>query len=110
LSTSGSKAPAKESVELSKRSVVILFTVGAIMLAAPVGTVLSENSACRTDTSSCIHSEAYRYLVSSFPYVMLGGGILIAYNMKRISDSINSPALDDEDEEGEDDGSLASYS
>jgi hypothetical protein len=78
------------------------------MLVAPLSTVLSENSICKADTASCIHSVDYRYLVSAFPYVMLGGGIVIAYNMKRISDAINSSSLDDEGEE--DEGSLASYS
>jgi hypothetical protein len=86
-------------VEVSRKSVIILFTVGAILLVAPVGTVLSENSICRADAASCIHSEAYGYLVSAFPYVMLGGGILIGYNMKRISDAANIPQIDEESED-----------
>jgi hypothetical protein len=94
--------------EVNKKSVVILFAVGAIMLVAPLSTVLSENSSCKADAASCIHSEDYRYLVSAFPYIMLGGGVLIAYNMKRISDAINSSSVDDENEE--DDESLASQS
>lgn len=102
--------PHPGNTELSRKSMVILFTVGAIMLVAPVGTVLSENSACRVDSSSCIHSESYGYLVSSFPYVMVGGGLLIGYNMKRISDAMNAPLPDDEGEGREDDGSLASFS
>jgi len=86
-------------VEISRKSVIILFTVGAILLVVPVGTVLSENSICRADAASCIHSDAYRYLVSAFPYVMLGGGILIGYNMKRISDAARIPELDEESED-----------
>jgi len=79
------------------------------MLVAPLGTVLSENSICRVNATSCDHTEAYRYLVSSFPYIMLGGGVLIAYNMKRVADSINSSS-DDESEEEEDGSSFSSYS
>jgi len=79
-------------------------------LVAPVGTVLSENSMCKADASSCNHTEAYRYLVSAFPYIMLAGGALIAFNMKRISDHINSSQEDDDETEREDDGSYASYS
>jgi len=102
--------PHQKSAELNTKSVIILFAVGAIMLVAPLGTVLSENSICRSNASSCDHSDVYRYLVSSFPYVMLGGGVLIGYNMKRVSDSINSHSLDDKNKEGENGDSLASYS
>ena len=78
------------------------------MLVAPVGTVLSESSMCRADSASCIHSEVYRYLVSAFPYIMLGGGLLIGYNMKRISDSLNASARDESEEGRNDEGSFAS--
>jgi hypothetical protein len=108
MSTSRSSDTPSRRTELTRKSVVILFAVGAILLAAPLGTVLTEYSICRSDSSACIHSEDYRYLVSAFPYIMLAGGILIAYNMKRISDSINRPL--DEGEEGTDDESLTSYS
>jgi hypothetical protein len=97
-----------KTVELNKKSVVVLFTVGAIMLVAPLSTVLFENSNCKADSYSCVHSEDYRYLVSAFPYVMLGGGVLIAFNMKRVSDYLNPP--EDEREEGDLDDSTASYS
>jgi len=109
MSISGSSESPSGRTELTRKSVVIFFAVGAILLAAPLGTVLSENAVCRSNASTCIHSEDYRYLVSAFPYIMLAGGILIAYNMKRISDSINRP-IDNEDEEGTDDESLTSYS
>ena len=49
-------------IELTRRSIVVLFSVGALMLVIPVGVVLSENSICRANPSSCIHSDAYRYL------------------------------------------------
>jgi hypothetical protein len=76
------------------------------MLVVPLSTVVSENSACRADASSCNHTAEYRYLVSAFPYVMLGGGVVIAYNMKRISDHAAHIAEEDEDD---DSGALASY-
>jgi len=85
-------------VELTRRSIVMLFSVGALMLVIPVVVVISENSACRANASACIHSDAYRYLVSAFPYIMIGGGLLIGYNMKRISDAIDSENRGDETE------------
>ncbi len=94
-------------IELTRKSIVVLFSVGALMLVIPVGVVLSESSICRANASACIHSDAYRYLVSAFPYIMITGGLLIGYNMKRVSDSINSENLDDE---AEDDESPASNS
>jgi hypothetical protein len=108
MSVPGFNTPSTKKIELSKRSVLILFAVGAIMLVVPLGTVLSENAICKSDTSSCIHSEDYGYLVSAFPYIMLGGGVLIGFNMKRISDAINAPVEDESDEEA-DDESLSSY-
>jgi len=66
------------------------------MLVVPLGTVLAENSICRSNAAACIHSDEYRYLVSLFPYIMIGGGLLIGYNMKRISDSINKEESDGE--------------
>jgi hypothetical protein len=97
--------PNQRNVEITRKSMVVLFTVGAILLVVPVGTVLSENSICSANPSSCIRSDSYRYLVSAFPYLMLGGGILIAYNMKRISDSISAKEIDEE--ENEDDGTFS---
>ncbi|MFI5421882.1 MAG: hypothetical protein ACHQ1H_13015 [Nitrososphaerales archaeon] len=85
--------------EITRRGVILLFVIGSLMLVIPLGTVLAENSACRGNSAECIHSEAYRYLVSSFPYVMIGGGLLIGYNMKRISDSINAEEEDEESDE-----------
>jgi hypothetical protein len=99
--------PQSGRAELTRKSVVILFTLGAIMLVVPVGTVLSESSLCRANSSSCIHSEDYGDLVSFFPYVMLGGGMLIGFNMKRVSDSINSHQSRD-DGRDEDEDSLTS--
>jgi hypothetical protein len=86
--------------EVTRRDVILLFAIGSLMLVIPLGTILTENSMCRANASSCINSESYRYLVSSFPYVMIAGGLLIGYNMKRISDSIN---YDDQDEEADPD-------
>ena len=94
-------------VESTRRSIVLLFSVGALMLVIPVVVVLSEYSDCRANVSACIHSDAYRYLVSAFPYIMIGGGLLIGYNMKRISDAINS---ENHDNETENDGPTASNS
>jgi hypothetical protein len=84
--------------EMTRKSIFVLFAIGSLMLVIPLGTVLTENSICRSSASACIHSDGYRYLISSFPYVMIGGGLLIGYNMKRISDSINFEESDEESE------------
>ncbi len=110
MSTSGPGIPPTKNPELNKKSVAFLFAVGTILLVVPVGTVLSETAMCKSDVSACIHSEDYGFLVSSFPYLMLGGGVLIAFNMKRVSDLINSSLADEEGDEDSDDGSVASYS
>jgi hypothetical protein len=85
--------------EITRRGVILLFAIGSLMLVIPLGIVLAENSTCGANPTECIHSEAYRYLVSSFPYIMIGGGLLIAYNMKKISDSINAEEADEESDE-----------
>lgn len=101
--------PQSRRAELTSKYVVLLFTVGVIMLVAPVGTVLSENSMCKANLPSCNHTDAYRYLVSAFPYIMLGGGVLIAYNMKRISDQINSQSQDESDKSEREEGDSDVY-
>ena len=82
--------------EVTRRGVIVLFALGSLMLVIPFGTIVTENSMCRANAASCIHSDSYRYLVSSFPYVMIAGGLLIGYNMKRISDTINYEEHDEE--------------
>jgi hypothetical protein len=86
--------------EITRRGVILLFAIGSLMLVVPLGTILTENSMCKSSPAACIDSQSYRYLVSAFPYIMIAGGLLIAYNMKRISDSINYE--DDEEAERDD--------
>jgi hypothetical protein len=99
MDSSSHFSAATKRPEITRRGVILLFVIGSLMLAIPLGTVLAENSACRANSAECIHSDAYRYLVSSFPYVMIGGGLLVGYNMKRISDSINAEEEDEETDE-----------
>ncbi|MFI5420420.1 MAG: hypothetical protein ACHQ1H_05590 [Nitrososphaerales archaeon] len=103
MDSSSHFSAATKRPENTRRGVILLFAIGSLMLVIPLGTVLAENSVCRANSLECIHSEAYRYLVSSFPYLMIGGGLLIGYNMKRISDSINAEEEDEESDESRSD-------
>ena len=71
----------------TRRSIVLLFTVGSCLLIVPLAIVLIGSPLCRAD-SICSSNQDYRVEISTFPYVMIGGGILIGYNMKRIADSM----------------------
>ena len=82
--------------EPSRRSIFILFAVGSCLLVIPLAVVLSANYFCRIE-GVCHPTEDYRIEVSAFPYVMIGGGIIIGYNMKRISDA----ARYDEERDGD---------
>jgi hypothetical protein len=99
LDSGRSGRPAIRRPEPSRKSILLLFTIGSLMLVVPLVTVLASAQLCRSDASECFRSEAVRLTFSGLPYVMIGGGILIGYNMKRISDSITYDArLDDEEE------------
>jgi len=89
MDSSPSDYTATKRPEITRRGVVLLFAIGSLMLVVPLGTILTENSMCKANPTSCINTQSYRYLVSAFPYIMIAGGLMIAYNMKRISDSIN---------------------
>ena len=58
---------------MSKRPTVVIFVLGIVMLISPLGLVISGVSPS---------------IVSWLLYVMLAGGILLGYAMKRYFDSI----------------------
>jgi hypothetical protein len=66
------------------------------MLVLPLALVVSSSPSCGPGTI-CSRSNLYRFGFTLFPYIMLGGGVIIGYNMKRLSDSLKPP----ESSEGE---------
>lgn len=85
----------------SRDSIVALFVAGALLLVVPLFFVLSFGAQpCgqpRPLGASCSLPALYKGVVSILPYVMIIGGVLIAYNFKRISDSL-LPRDEDESE------------
>ncbi|MCL4519124.1 MAG: hypothetical protein M1587_08010 [Thaumarchaeota archaeon] len=73
----------------TKRSLATFFAIGGMMLVLPLALVLATNPVCTPNTETiCSTSSAYKFVLSFFPYVMLAGGLIIGYNMKRIADSV----------------------
>ena len=77
--------------KLSRRSVVTFFVIGAIFISAPVVLVISSpsGSSCASAfmREICQGSRFYWASVNFFPYLMLIGGLIAGYNMKRVADS-----------------------
>ena len=96
--------PSYRRPDPSRRSIILLFTIGSFLLIIPLSVVLIETPMCRASSAACNTSETYKLAVSAFPYVMIGGGMLIGYNMKRISDSMRYDERDGDasDEDGGD--------
>lgn len=76
--------------EIPKASIIKFFTVGGLLLVMPLVVVLDwpTNSCVTSAVDFCMGSHAYKMMTNFLPYVMVVGGVLIGYNMKRISDSL----------------------
>ncbi|MDG6995235.1 MAG: hypothetical protein JRN52_04855 [Nitrososphaerota archaeon] len=72
----------------SRRSIITFFVVGGILLVFPLALVVTTNPMCGADSSTLCSTPAYKFGLSFFPYLMLAGGLIIGYNMKRVSDSL----------------------
>ena len=72
----------------SRRSIITFFAVGGILLVFPLALVVTTNPVCGIDSSAICSTPAYKFGLSFFPYLMLAGGLIIGYNMKRVSDSL----------------------
>ncbi len=82
----------------TKKSFALVFAMGAMMLVLPLAFVLSSSPQCAPISGPmCSETSAYKFGISLFPYVMLAGGLIIGYNMKRIADSLKPPARPEED-------------
>ena len=87
--------------ELSRASIAKFFIVGGLLLVTPMVFVFNwPSQGCNTSFENfCSGSQFYRTSVTILPYVMVIGGVIIGYNMKRISDSINTKDSHEEEEE-----------
>ncbi|MHB8568211.1 MAG: hypothetical protein ACYC7D_09130 [Nitrososphaerales archaeon] len=85
-----------------------LFVIGGLLLVSPLLIVVNwPSKGCESSNPSyCSVSPFYRTAVTILPYFMIIGGVIIGYNMKRISDSINSKSQEEE-ESGEDSGDVS---
>jgi len=83
----------------SKGSIFVFFIIGGLLVGLPLILVLTWSSTpCRGAVQVfCLGSHLYRMSVLIFPYVMLSGGAIIGYNMKRISDMIFASQEEEED-------------
>ncbi len=81
-----------------RNSLVALFVMGAILLLIPlIFILLVGGHACNVGVlvNSCTLPSNYRIMVPALPYLMVVGGVLIGYNMKRISDSLLPQDMDE---------------
>ena len=76
--------------DIPKASIIKFFTVGGLLLVVPLVAVIDwPTTGCDISAVNfCTGSHAYRMMTTFLPYVMVIGGVLIGYNMKRISDSL----------------------
>jgi len=89
----------REKKVRSRKSVIVFFAVGILMVCIPLVIVFGWSAeTCRgTVQDFCLGSKLYRTSTTILPYVMLIGGAVIAFNMKRVSDMIYSSDEDDSD-------------
>lgn len=91
----------------NSRSVIIFFVSGLVLLLVPLTLILVwSGPACglaegQKSGEFCPTHQLFDTFVSLFPFLMVIGGVLIGYNLKRISDSLLPPK---EADDGEDDG------
>lgn len=104
---SSSEGAIFHSKGLSKSSIIKFFVVGSILLVSPI--VLAafwQTTSCNHEFEDlCLGSQFYKSSISFLPYVMIIGGLIIGFNMKRISDSIIANEKEDSDTDESNDGS-----
>lgn len=102
----------------NKNSVLIFFMTGFLLLIIPLVLMLFWNEiGCATEvlghstlSSYCPSIGIFKSADSFFPFLMVIGGVLVGYNLKRISDSFLPPPEDDEEiskEDGENEAKQA---
>lgn len=69
--------------------------LGLILLLFPITVVVTQDSACAGSQTYCFGGNINKTADSFLPYVMLSGGLFIAYGMKKIADSRRVEAEDE---------------
>jgi hypothetical protein len=83
----------------SRGSIVTFFVVGSLMIAGPLALMLnwpSVGCSSQLTQGACRGPQLYKTSITILPYVMLAGGAIVVYNMKRVSDSISAEGDDPE--------------
>lgn len=62
--------------------------LGLVLLISPVVVVMFQSSACNPEQASCFGDSVNKYVDTFFPYLMLSGGLFIAYSMRKMADSL----------------------
>ena len=94
-----------------KRSVFLLFILGGLMVTLPLILMLNwSSSTCSVTVHNfCRGSQLYRTSASVLPYVMLAGGAVVGYNMKRVYDLANPRGEGDGDQIEDKDGDFRKF-
>lgn len=61
--------------------------LGIILLISPIAIAVIQESACTGSQTYCLGNTINGYVDTFLPYLMLSGGLFIAYSMKKIADS-----------------------
>jgi low affinity Fe/Cu permease len=91
-----------------KNNTLASFAIGAALLVVPLILILVWGSSACMQTfapSYCISTKTFMTVSSFLPFVMLVGGVLIGYRMKKIADSLTP--RDEPDEESHNDASFS---
>jgi hypothetical protein len=90
---------ANDSKQKSGASTLSYLATGAVLLIVPVALISvwgSQNCTTSPAASYCIPSKDFKVAIDFLPFLMLIGGILIGYKMKKISDSLLPPPDEEE--------------
>jgi len=81
-----------KETNLTQTSIIFYFLIGGALLVSPLVVVSNWNpQVCSSNSlgqQKCSTPIVYSQTVSFLPFMMVVGGLLIGYNMKRISDSL----------------------
>jgi hypothetical protein len=73
-----------------------LFSVGLLLLIVPITVVFFQGYTCTAKSYFCFGIRANKTIDALFPYVMLLGGLLVGYGMKRLADLKQEEAKEQE--------------
>jgi hypothetical protein len=99
-------------LSLDKNSIIRFFVVGFALMIIPVVLILfwnhlgcfSQSLEHSVVSNYCLPGNLDKNMEALLPFIMVVGGVLVGYNIKRISDSNVPPPEDLEEEESENEG------